>query len=161
MSSKYLPRTLSLAQKMDALSIPEPNSGCYLWLSSLVPGGYGTLSYQGTPYYSHHAAWMAAKGSIPTGRWVLHKCDMRCCVNPDHLYLGDAQDNSDDRMNRGRHVKAMGERSGKSKLTDEDIINIRADTRSQRAIAADYGVSHTNIGHVKRGETWPHIPQGA
>ena len=80
-------------------SEPDLNSGCWLWAGRHAPNGYGTF---GRCEYAHRASWKAHSGPIPTGVMVLHKCDTRCCVNPDHLFLGDAGDNIRDATAKGR-----------------------------------------------------------
>jgi hypothetical protein len=164
MSSKYLPRYLSLAQKLEAMSMPEPNSGCLLWLGAVTTKGYGTLSFEGVPYYAHHAAWCVAKGDVDEdedvdAQWYLHKCDVRSCVNSAHIYRGDVQANTNDRMRRNRHRSAVGERNGLSKLNEDQVTAIGRDRRSHRAIGREYGVSHNTIGYIKRGSTWRHVKQ--
>jgi hypothetical protein len=94
------------------------------------------------------------KGRVPDGMVVRHKCDNPACVNPDHLELGTHADNVADRDARGR--TARGERLH-AKLTEDDVLRIRADSRSHRAIGADYGVAHSTVGNIKRGRKWSHL----
>ncbi len=66
-------------------SMPEPNSGCWLWLGSLSPDGYGQFNGADKIHGAHQASFIAHKGPIPAGLEINHKCRVRCCVNPDHL----------------------------------------------------------------------------
>ena len=75
--------------------IPEPNTGCWLWLGFISPDGYGTR-------LAHRRAWELARGPIPDGMLVCHRCDVRHCVNPDHLFLGTHLDNMRDMIRKGR-----------------------------------------------------------
>jgi len=82
-------------------------SGCWEWQSSIRGNGYGAffthLIEEGRKCYgAHRYSWMLAHGPIPDGLWVLHKCDNRICVNPDHLFLGDRTDNMRDCAQKGR-----------------------------------------------------------
>lgn len=65
-------------------SIPEPNSGCWLWLGATAHG-YGEVKYLGSYERAHRLAYEAFKGHIKPGNVVHHKCGVRSCVNPDHL----------------------------------------------------------------------------
>lgn len=65
--------------------LPEPNSGCWLWVGALNGGGYGNTQVRGASTRAHRLAWELAKGAIPPGLELDHKCRVRCCVNPDHL----------------------------------------------------------------------------
>lgn len=81
--------------------IPEPNSGCWLWIASVNNDGYGFFGMGGRTMSAHRASWILHRGAIPKGKYVLHKCDVRQCVNPDHLYLGTQFDNMRDASIRG------------------------------------------------------------
>lgn len=85
--------------------------------------GYGIASLRGKTVKAHRVAYVAANGDIPNGMGVLHRCDVRCCVNPRHLYVGDQKKNMADRHQRGR--TARGERNGKTKLSDQEVSMIR------------------------------------
>jgi len=66
-------------------TIPEPNSGCWLWTGTLNPGGYGCVGFQGKTKGAHRVAYMLANGSISAGMDLDHLCRVRCYVNPGHL----------------------------------------------------------------------------
>lgn len=88
-----------------AKTIPEPNSGCLLWLGSHNWQGYGMVCVKTVGCgmsYAHRIAWLMRHGPIPDGLFVCHTCDVRCCVNPDHLYLGTHADNMRDMARRKR-----------------------------------------------------------
>lgn len=92
-----------LKDRIEASSIPEPNSGCWLWLGAYDRDGYGRLQVgPGSPKAAHRASWEAFNGTIPHGLYVLHRCDLPACVNPDHLWLGTHSDNMRDCSAKGR-----------------------------------------------------------
>lgn len=83
-------------------------SGCHEWNAARFKTGYGAITVgskrNGTKRteYAHRMAWTIAKGPIPNGMFVCHKCDNPRCVNPDHLFLGTSQDNMQDMSSKGR-----------------------------------------------------------
>jgi len=85
--SDPIKRFLDKVQKM--------NTGCHEWTSTLNRGGYGKFYYEKKQDVAHRVAYELFVGSAK-GRWVLHKCDNRKCVNPDHLFLGNNLDNIQD-----------------------------------------------------------------
>jgi hypothetical protein len=124
-------------------------SGCWLWQGAIKSNGYGHLRIDGRTVGAHRVAYELHVGPVPEGMRVLHSCDVRRCVNPDHLHIGTAADNSREMVERGRY-------RGPSRL-DSDArseIRHRADAgESHRAIAASYGVSPSTISNVVRGRT--------
>jgi hypothetical protein len=99
--------------------------------------------------FAHRVAWIAFKGPIPPGLFVLHKCDVRSCVNPDHLFLGSNYDNVADMVAKGRHPK--GETHGRHVLKDADVAEIRAERSSGATlaqIAARFGIHLSYVGHI-------------
>jgi len=150
---------MTLSERLEAKSVPVPECGCIIWVGGCSYYGYGEMNYNHKICNVHRLSWEIHKGKIPDGVHVLHKCDVPPCINSDHLYLGTAKDNANDRerRNRGNHVPLKGSLNGNSKLNEEDIFRIREDRRSQRKIAADYGVEKTTIGHIKQRKTWNHI----
>ena len=91
-----------LIGRLLSLSIPVPEAGCWLWLASRYRCGYGQVSWKRKTTAAHRASYTAFVGEIPSGMFVCHKCDTRSCINPDHLFLGTAKDNSDDMIAKGR-----------------------------------------------------------
>lgn len=86
--------------------------GCWLWLGAKNPDGYGMLNvrnHRGT--HAHRIAYALKVGDIPPGLSVLHSCDNRSCVRPDHLFLGTQLDNVKDMTKKGRDHKATGARN--------------------------------------------------
>lgn len=84
-------------------SVPEPNTGCWLWMLSVNDDGYGTTAIGRTGVLAHRAAFQFSAGTlIPDGMNVLHRCDTPSCVNPDHLFLGTHTDNMRDMVRKGR-----------------------------------------------------------
>lgn len=145
-----------LGEYIAARSIPEPNSGCLLWLGAVRPDGYAFFTFRadGRRQRAHRAAWVAKNGPIPRGLVVCHKCDVRSCVNANHLFLGTQAENMADMMVKGRHVSHGGERHGRAKLTAAQVSDIRADLRSAKEVAAQYSVSRTIISNIRSGKRW-------
>lgn len=159
-SGGRLRRTASggtLAERLEYYSIPEPNSGCQLWLGSADTDGYGQIRDNGPMAGAHRVAWRIAFGSIPVGLIVCHKCDVPPCINADHLFLGTHRDNAADRDAKGRRIAPRGEESGLSKLTEEEVQAIQADSRRQIDIARDFGISQSHVSAIKHGLVWRHL----
>lgn len=91
--------------RIEALSIPEPNSGCWLWIGSVKPNGYGNFFLDGGFTQAHRAAYIAFVGPIPDGMVVCHQCDNKACVNPSHLRVGSHKDNSREATQRGLRAR--------------------------------------------------------
>jgi len=84
--------------------------GCWLWTGSLWRGGYGQYVLEGKPNSAHRLAFLSKGGRIPHGKVVRHTCDVRRCVNPEHLILGTQRENMLDMYERGRARGAGGEK---------------------------------------------------
>lgn len=83
---------------------------CWHWVGLNNGKGYGRMTYQGRQQVAHRLAWKAWRGEIPEGMSVLHKCDNRACVNPDHLWLGTYSDNMKDCWSKGRNPGRKGKK---------------------------------------------------
>jgi hypothetical protein len=143
--------------KFNNLWVPEPNSGCWLWTGTGTVGGYGTFYFKKAKRLAHRVSWILHNGEIPDGLYVCHKCDVRCCVNPNHLFLGTHKENAEDMVRKGRARGARGEAHFRSKLTRQQVIAIRLSTKSAHELASEFGVSPTNIWGIRGGNTWRHL----
>ena len=135
--------------------IPEPNSGCWLWLGTLHHDGYGQIRINGKLHRAHRLAYELFRGPIPDGLGMLHACDNRACVNPDHLYAGTNIENMRDMTSRGRAL--VGPRNHSSKLTADNVRIIRFSALSHTELARIYGVSRPAIRNVRIGAAWGHV----
>lgn len=114
------------------------------------------------PTQSHIVSWTLHYGPVPAGMCVLHRCDVRVCVNPDHLFLGTRGDNGRDMAAKGR--SPYGTRRWNARLTDDDIPLIRRlyrDGMGQTEIANLYGVKQGAIWGIVHGKTWRRVPDGS
>jgi hypothetical protein len=130
----------------------DKRESCWLWIGSKDISGYGRMSRAGRGEKAHRLAWELTHGAIPAGLSVLHRCDVRACVRPEHLFLGTPRDNSHDAMRKGR--LASGLRNGGTKLTDDHVLAVRCLLASgwrQRDIAQRFGVSQHLISLINRG----------
>ena len=163
-----------LPERIQNKILPEPNSGCWLWTASASLHGYGKTSFDGRPQQAHRIVFMCLRGPIPDGAFICHTCDNPSCVNPDHLYVGDAKTNVRDMMERERHwmhtdperhrenARQVGLRNNwhrgannpKAKLTTEQAAAIRASKEPTRFLVARYGVSRTTIQRIRQGTLW-------
>lgn len=139
---------------------------CWLWQGARFKnGGYGQFREyrKRNSARAHVFAWRLWRGAVPAGLYVLHKCDNPPCVNPNHLFLGTAKDNSDDCGRKGRngttrHPEIVrGARNGMAKLTDGAVRAIRKSTSKLRVAAKCYGVSESTISRIRLGKTWRHV----
>jgi hypothetical protein len=134
----------------------DKTNGCWNWTAHLDASGYGRFSWKkGEEITASRVAWRLTKGDIPAGLSVLHHCDNRKCCRPDHLYLGTKQDNMDDMVRRNR--QSRGEDRPLAKLDGPKVLAIRGDTRRQKDIAEQYGVSQFLVSLIKRRKAWAHV----
>jgi hypothetical protein len=151
-------QTKPLATRLEAKTAPPGPRGCMMFTGFRDRRGYGYIG-QGRaglrPILAHRAAWEVAKGAIPQGMHVLHKCDNPSCVNPAHLELGTAADNMRSKVARGRQPR--GGLVHNAKLALDEVRAILADSRSNSAIGRAYGVSTATVGEIKRREIWKHV----
>ena len=121
--------------------------------------GYGNF-WDGRTQIGANRFSLSLKIGRPLTRseFACHTCDNPSCVNPDHLFLGSAKLNSEDMVRKGR--KEKGEDVGGAKLTEKDVIRIRAlykKGKTQKYIAKLFSVTPDNVGAVVKGKTWKHV----
>lgn len=131
---------------------------CWLWMGYICENGYGIVSIKGKGYKAHRVSYFIEHGRIDNDRFVLHRCDVRNCVNPAHLFLGTPEDNSQDAVSKGRNTKLYGERNGKAKLTRADVFAMRRICERggvyQKTVAKQFGVSEATVSYVVHGGRW-------
>ncbi len=133
---------------------------CWLWSGSLAPDGYGKVKIKDKHTSAHRLSWVIHNGEIPSGMQVLHKCDNRSCVNPNHLVLGTNAENTADRVRKGRSNPAKGNQLPQSKLDECKVRQIREMSRvgmPQSKIAAYFDMCQQAIANVVSRKAWAHI----
>lgn len=135
---------------------------CWLWNGCCLDSGRGLFRFNGKVTVAARAAWELFRGPIPTGLFVLHKCDVPACVNPDHLFVGTQKDNMRDCVKKGRlsHQRPFGASHGGAKLSNKDVIKIRDKRKggmTLTAIADQYKLRHQTIHNIVTGKTWKHL----
>lgn len=128
---------------------------CKIWPGAKSKAGYGQFRRKGVTYYVHRREWEKAHGPLPKGVHVLHECDTPACYELEHLFLGNQKINMKDMVEKKRHAHGMTH--GRAKLTDAQIVLIRADPRTQKTIAADYAVHHSLISYIKAHKIWKEV----
>ena len=131
---------------------------CLVWTRS-CNRGYGWIKYQGKMCYVHRLVYhLMNPNENLEGLEVMHSCDNRPCVRPSHLSLGTTQDNVNDMKSKGRGNYPKGERNGKSKLTQQEVDEIRKAYKriwgQQAALAREYGVSINQISLIVNNNSW-------
>jgi hypothetical protein len=98
-------------------------------------------------------------GPIPAGLRVCHRCDVRLCVNPAHLFVGTAQENTDDMMSKARHrtFALKGAANGRAKISEQDVVAIRSSPLGVVRASRAFGISPSQIHSIRQRTSWRHI----
>lgn len=146
--------------KVEAGDITE----CWIWQGSLDAYGYGMATFKQKTYKAHRLSYELHFGSIPDGMYVCHNCpdgkDNPRCVNPAHLFLGTAADNSADMVRKSR--QSRGEAKPNARFTESQVIEMRAlygQGMTITGLGERYGVGVTTIHHIVHFNTWKHVAQ--
>jgi hypothetical protein len=148
-----------LAQKIERRGPDE----CWPWTgATFLSTGYGRVNLprsagkqSGTT--AHRALWATLYGEPHQDLEICHTCDNRLCCNPAHLFAGTPKINAMDKVRKGRAARIFGTRNGASKLTPDQVSEIRASNSPHRVIARKFGVSEGAIRFARSGETWGHV----
>lgn len=140
----------------------DPNGGCWLWSGGVSQSGYGCFWLDGRQTGAHRTSFELHKGPIPNGLFVCHKCDVRACVNPDHLWVGTGSENMRDARDKGRTYKvprhlqtgtktpSRGSLHGRAKISEAEAFEVLSYGREGRkcprtSLAKRFGVSVSTI----------------
>lgn len=132
---------------------------CWLWTANVAKSGYGLFHNGEKTVSAHRFAYEDQFGPIPSGKMVLHHCDVRICMR--HLYVGDHAQNMQDRHNRGRTahwinpLPLIGEEHGQCKITDSEVLALRSlkGKIPQRKLGEMFGLSQAQVGRILRVES--------
>ena len=132
---------------------------CWIWKGAHFFNGYGEW-HQGAHRVvkAHRLSWRLHYGPVPHGLDVLHRCDVKNCVNPRHLFIGNDFDNMRDAASKGRLKR--GEQLWTAKLTADQVREIRSlgeQGTPRAALALQFGVTRTNITFILNRQSWKHI----
>lgn len=155
-------KTEMLARFMAKVRVDE--SGCWIWTGAMsaAKGGYGSFGVRRRVMRAHHVSYELHFGPFDRGEGhhgicVLHRCDVRACVNPEHLFLGTHAENVADMMAKKRDVRCFGERNPMTKLTAQQANEIRdrCDAGEVWAdLAREFNVSHSAVTNIAKRRTW-------
>ena len=130
----------------------EKTDGCWLWRGPVGSGGYGMVKVEGRQQGVHRVVM-----GMPDSD-VLHRCGVRLCCNPSHLYLGDDKQNAADRDRDGRTARHPNTSNPQAKLTQEAVDDIRSAHVSllahAQALADKYGIGIRHVYRIRKGERW-------
>lgn len=158
-SRRWVPlRKKPLAVRFWALVEKRGPNECWPWRGGIDHDGYGHISEGDRMARAHRVSLELAVGALPPGSVVMHSCDNRWCVNPNHLAAGTIADNNADMRAKGRQARGNGVKN--AKLTAPEVIAIRARYAAGEtalALAEEYGVSDRLVGLVAQGKKWTHV----
>ena len=121
----------------------QNEDGCLEW-TGYIHDGYGYIRARGKRRGVHREMWRLYHGDVPPDKQVQHTCGMKQCINYTHLKLGTSADSN----------KARGQDSGRSKLTQQQVEEIRDSELTFKEIAERVGVSTSTISRIRSGKTW-------
>lgn len=163
--ARFMSKIEPLSQRILDRVEYDTNGGCWLWTGAMTWGnGYGNIGHAGRAYGAHRASYETFIGPVPAGLCVCHRCDVRSCVNPAHLFLGDHKANMADMRMKGRAARQAGSAAPGAKLHEANIPAIRrliADDFSNREIGFWFGVSADVINAIRAGRSWKHVGEAA
>ncbi len=148
-NEEILKRLLKKVRKTDS---------CWLWRGR-VSGGYGVISLKGKQFVAHRVMWAVSKGGLhlllPGKNMICHECNIKLCMNPEHLYQGTGKNNAADRRKDGM-------KGWRTVLTEQDVLWMRAyvidfSLEKRKEVAEKFGIRKETVDQIIRGITWKHL----
>lgn len=133
---------------------PVTESGCWIW-SGATRKAYGVVKIQGKYLAAHRISWELHNGPIPDTFHVLHRCDVPCCVNPCHLFIGKNRENVTDKVTKNRQAKGLA--LPQTKLTEEQVRYILKSNSTNKQLGDKFNVGRGAIYKIRAGENWKHL----
>lgn len=134
----------------------KSDNECWNW-KARIHEGYGKIAHEDTELLAHRLVYEFTYGRIPFGLAVCHTCDNPSCCNPKHLWIGTWADNNRDRAAKDRSADTGGENNGSSKLTENQVKNIRRSSLSAIKLACKYKVCVSTIYYIRQRKLWSHV----
>jgi len=160
---KHLIDSQAVARFWAKVNRPAEVGACWLWTASKNKWGYGQMMLGGVPVRAARFSYVLHNEDTTLD--VCHKCNVRACCNPQHLYAGTPKDNTRDRIVAGTTGKGkprpeqQGEKHGGVKLAENQVIEILLSESSVSQLAQQFGVTKANISRIKNRRTWKHLDQ--
>lgn len=149
-AARTIPEIVDVLQQN---STHNETADCFLWQGHTAGKGYGVICYQGKQIYIHRLIYEYVFGELPN--IIRHSCDTPNCWNPDHLHDGTHADNVADKVEKQRHM--FGENHYLSKLTEAQVLEIRASQLSPVELARNYNIHRAAIHSILKRESWKHL----
>jgi hypothetical protein len=131
---------------------------CWIWKGKPNNSGYGTANFRGKFVGAHRVSYILNIGKIPEKMSVLHHCDIKMCVRPDHLFLGTQKDNIMDMIKKGRNL--CGEKHNMAKLNENKVREIRRKMKAginYKIIANEFKICKSHVFDIASGKKWKHV----
>lgn len=135
-----------------ATAVNYKGDDCLIWPFATQRKGYGHVRIDGKDCSAHSVVCEAVHGPAPDGREAAHSCRTPPCINPQHLRWDTRPGNHADKLKHGTHDR--GERHSRHKLTEQQVLAIRASKEPQLRCAQRYGVSKTLVRRIRTGKQW-------
>ena len=140
----------------------DDSTGCWEWQNYKDATGYGQLKHKGKTSFAHRVSYELKNGTIPNGIFIMHTCDNRGCVNPDHLTTGTHTENMRDMTAKGRQgnqILRLSDVVAIKKFLERRTLgkNGRMEHRACQFLADWFGVKRSAISGIVSGRSWKYI----
>ena len=152
-------KLISIEEKLKKYVVDDRN--CWNWIGSKDRDGYGVFGHhRNKQIRAHRASYSFYIGEIPNKMMICHSCDNPSCINPKHLFVGTAKDNTQDMIKKQRRPVLFGSNHPNAKLTEHQAHEIKQ-LRKQNVLLTDianqFGISFQTVSSIAKGTTWKRI----